>query len=115
MELAVPVGAAGPMNRVEPHGPTDRLEERVSRLFSLHQGEVHRRVDRLFVRLAVGQWLFAIALALFLSELFWQGRERAAQEHLSTALLLGGALTAFSLTLVWVRPGSVFTRHGVAV
>ncbi|HEX8702450.1 MAG TPA: ATP-binding protein [Myxococcaceae bacterium] len=109
------MGAAGPMNQVEPHGPTDRLEERVSRLFSLHQAEVHRRVDRLFVRLAVGQWLFAIAVALFLSELFWQGWAQVPREQLSTALLLGGALTAFSLTLVWVRPGSVLTRHGVAV
>jgi len=103
------------MNRVEQPGATERLEERVSRLFSLHQGEVHRRVDRLFVRLAVGQWLFAIAIALFFSEHAWQGRAHAAYGHVSSALLLGGALTAVSLTLVWVRPGAVLTRHGVAL
>ncbi len=103
------------MNQVEQPRPPEGLEERVTRLFCLHQGEVHRRVDRLFVRLAVGQWLFAIAVALVFSEQAWQGRVRMAHEHVASAVLLGGVLTAFSLTLVWVRPGAVLTRHGVAV
>jgi signal transduction histidine kinase len=103
------------MNRVEQPSPPEGLEERVTRLFCLHQGEVHRRVDRLFVRLAVGQWLFAIAVALVFSEQAWQGRVRMAHEHVASAVLLGAALTAFSLTLVWARPGAVLTRHGVAV
>jgi signal transduction histidine kinase len=97
------------------HGPEERLEERATRLFSQHQAEVYRRVDWLFVRLMAGQWVFALAIALFFSPHGWEGKTRAAHEHLSTALLLGGALTVFPLALVWLRPGAVLTRHAVAL
>jgi signal transduction histidine kinase len=92
----------------------ERLEERVTRLFSQHQEEVWRRVGRLFVRLMVGQWLFALAIAFFFSPQAWEGRGGAPHGHVYAALFLGGALTAFSLALVWRRPTAALTRHGVA-
>jgi signal transduction histidine kinase len=99
---------------VEP-GVAEPLEERAARLFSQHQREVWRRVDRLFAGLMVGQWLVAIALALFVSPHAWEGKVRVAHGHLLAAVLLGGALSAFPIALVWLRPGTALTRHGVAL
>jgi signal transduction histidine kinase len=99
---------------VEP-GATDQLEERVARLYSQHQHEVWRRVDRLFAWLMVGQWLAAIAIAVLFSPYGWEGKARAADLHLLVAVLLGGVLSAVPISLVWLRPGTALTRHTVAV
>jgi two-component system sensor histidine kinase HydH len=102
------------MSGAQAYGPSAQLEERATRLFSQHQAEVYRRVDWLFVRLMVGQWVFALAIALFFSPHGWAGKGRVVHEPVSTALLLGGVLTAVPLALVWLRPGTALTRHGVA-
>ncbi|WP_224249246.1 sensor histidine kinase [Hyalangium gracile] len=99
---------------VEPRAQ-EQFEERAARLLSHHQDEVWRRVDRLFARLMVGQWLVAIVIAVLFSPYGWEGKERAVHVHVHAAVLLGGALSAFPLALVWLRPGSVLTRHVVAV
>lgn len=96
-------------------GATEQLEERVARLFSQHQHEVWRRVDRLFAWLMVGQWLAAIAIAVFFSPYGWEGKARVAHSHLAVAVVLGGVLSAVPIALVWLRPGTALTRHGVAV
>ncbi|WP_225412728.1 sensor histidine kinase [Stigmatella hybrida] len=92
-----------------------RLEERTHRLFTQHQQEVWRWVDRLFAGLMAGQWVVAIALALFVSPYGWAGRARELHVHVYAAVFLGGALSAFPICLVWLRPGTVLTRHVVAV
>jgi signal transduction histidine kinase len=99
---------------VEP-GAAQQLAERVARLFSQHQQEVWRRVDRLFAWMMVGQWLAAIAIAVFFSPYGWEGKARAAQSHVLVAVFLGGVLSAVPMALVWLRPGTALTRHGVAV
>ena len=43
----------------------------------------------------VGQWVFAIVIALVFSPYAWEGRERAVHVHVWTAVLLGGAITGF--------------------
>ncbi|MDC0711301.1 ATP-binding protein [Stigmatella sp. ncwal1] len=95
--------------------PEQRLEERTGRLFTQHQQEVWRRVDRLFAGLMGAQWVFAIALALFVSPYSWEGRARELHLHVYMAVGLGGALNAFPICLVWLRPGSALTRHVVAI
>lgn len=103
------------MNAAAEHGPVDSLHERAARLYSQHLEGVWRWVDRLFARLMLGQWLFAIGLALFFSPYSWEGKERAVHLHVHVAVLLGGALSAFPIALVWLRPGTRLTRHVVAV
>jgi two-component system, NtrC family, sensor histidine kinase HydH len=96
--------------------PAERqLEERTDRLFAQNQQEVWRRVDQLFAGLMAGQWLVAIALALFVSPYGWEGRSRELHVHVYAAVLLGGGLSALPVVLVWLRPGAVLTRHVVAV
>ena len=53
-----------------------------------------RRTDRLFFWLLLGQWVFAIGLALWLSPYSWAGRSRQLHVHLQLAILLGGAINA---------------------
>ncbi|SEU35795.1 sensor histidine kinase [Stigmatella erecta] len=95
--------------------PEPRLEARTVRLFAQHQQEVWRWVDRLFAGLLAGQWVVAIVLALFVSPYGWAGRSRELHVHVYAAVFLGAALSAFPICLVWLRPGSVLTRHVVAI
>jgi len=97
------------------HGPGDSLEVLAAELFSQHQEQVHRRVDRLFAWLMVGQWLFALTVALLRSPYSWEGQVRAVHVHVYAALFLGGALSAFPILLAWLRPGEVRTRYAMAV
>jgi hypothetical protein len=81
--------------------------------------EVERRrlliaTDRLFGWLMLGQWIFAIVIALVLSPYAWEGREKAVHPHVWTAILLGGAISALPLLLIARRPGAALTRHVVA-
>ncbi|MDY7226067.1 sensor histidine kinase [Hyalangium rubrum] len=97
------------------HVAGEQLEERAARLYSRHLEGVWRRVDRLFARLMLGQWLFAIAISLFFSPYAWEGKAREVHVHVYAALFLGGALSAFPIALVWLRPGTALTRHVVAI
>ncbi|WP_044188491.1 sensor histidine kinase [Hyalangium minutum] len=99
---------------VEP-GATEQLEERVARLFSQHQQEVWRRVDRLFAWLMGAQWLAALVLAAVFSPYGWAGKARAADSHIWVAVVLGGVLSAVTIVQVWRRPGTSLTRHTVAI
>lgn len=93
----------------------EQFEERVALLFSQHQHEVWRRVDRLFAGLLAAQWLAAIVLAIFFSPAVWEGRGLGGPGPVSTAVSLGGALSALPIALVWLRPGTALSRHGVAL
>lgn len=96
-------------------GAAEQFEERAARLFSQQQETVWRRADRLFAWLLVGQWLVAIVIAAFFSPGLWHGKKFEVSLHLEAAVLLGGVLSAFPAALVWLRPGTAFTRHGVAI
>lgn len=74
-----------------------------------------RRTDRLFAYLLVGQWLFAILLALVVSPYSWAGLTRSVHLHVYLALFLGAAINALPLALIWTRPGAPVTRTSVAV
>jgi two-component system sensor histidine kinase HydH len=89
-------------------------EGRVRSLFEQHRQEIFGRTDRLFAILMVGQWLFAILVALVYSPFGWSGKQQVVHVHVYTALLLGGAITSLPLFLVWTRSGSVLTRHVIA-
>ena len=71
--------------------------------------------DRLFAKLFVGEWLFAILIALVFSPYGWHGKVKVIHYHVWIALVLGGAIISFPLLLIRMRPGSVPTRHVVAV
>jgi two-component system, NtrC family, sensor histidine kinase HydH len=71
--------------------------------------------DRLFAKLFIGEWLFAVAIALVFSPYGWTGKVKVLHFHVWIALLLGGAIISFPLLMIRQRPGAAATRHVVAV
>ena len=91
--------------------PVDRAEE----LFRQHQQEIYRNTDRMFARLMLFQWVAAVVLALVISPRTWIGQAEQVHIHVWAAIFLGGAITLFPVWMTRVFPGSVATRHVVAV
>jgi hypothetical protein len=87
-----------------------RAEER----FRAHWMEIATWTDRFFAKLLVGQWLFAIAIALVVSPYAWEGKTRTVHVHVWFAIFLGAAINAFPVALALRRPGWVVTRHVIA-
>ena len=75
---------------------------------------LYAATDRLFGFLMLGQWAFAIVLALTVSPYAWEGKEKAVHMHVWVALLLGGAISSLPLALIARQPGAAVTRHVVA-
>ncbi|HEX7699953.1 MAG TPA: ATP-binding protein [Kofleriaceae bacterium] len=65
----------------------------------------HRRVDKMFVVVLLGQWLFAVVLASLGSIHF----------HVELALFFGAAVNAVPIALAIYRPGRASTRRSIAV
>ncbi len=74
----------------------------------------YRRTDRVFGYLMLGQWVFALILAIWVSPYAWAGRTRVIHAHVLLALGLGGAITFLPFLLSRVRPGWVVTRNVIA-
>ena len=72
-----------------------RAEER----FQAHRMEILTWADRFFARLLVGQWVFAIAIALVVSPYAWEGKTRTVHVHVWFAIFLGAAISAFPVAL----------------
>ena len=87
-----------------------RAEER----FQAHWMEIASWTDRFLARLLVGQWLFAIAIALVVSPYAWEGKTRTVHVHVWFAIFLGAAINAFPVALAVRRAGWVVTRHVIA-
>ena len=77
--------------------------------------QVYRNTDRLFMYVFLAQWAFAIVLALFVSPYTWAGKVRTINNHVETAVILGGILTIFPVWLLKFRSGWVVTRYVVTV
>ena len=89
----------------------------VHRAEDRYNSERHRLLvatDRLFGGLMIGQWIFAIVVALTVSPWGWEGKVKTVHMHVWTALILGGIISSLPLALVALRPGSALTRHVVA-
>jgi uncharacterized membrane protein len=92
-----------------------RIAAKASELFQEQRERMLRQVDRMFMGLMGGQWIFGILVALFFSPYGWDGKEKVIHFHVYLAVLLGGALSFFPMILIWRRPGWVVTRHVVAI
>jgi signal transduction histidine kinase len=87
------------------------LDQRTDELLRERQATIHRRTDRLFGALLVGQWLLGIVIALAVSPYVWRG---VGHHHVRVAIGLGGAITFPPLLLIATRPGRPVTRMVVA-
>ncbi|HEY1101014.1 MAG TPA: PAS domain-containing protein, partial [Myxococcota bacterium] len=85
---------------------------------ALHRADLARlRVgqSRAFRVLLLGQWAFAIVLALTASPLSWSGATSTTNVHVYYAVFFGGLLTVVPTILCTLRPQWALTRHTFAV
>ncbi len=79
------------------------------------QLEGWRKTDRLFAVLLPLQWLLSVALALWVSPQVWDGMVSRLHPHVSSAVVLGGVISALPVALALLRPGATSTRFSIAV
>jgi two-component system, NtrC family, sensor histidine kinase HydH len=94
---------------------TEKIVQRARDRFQRHRQRTLVGVDRFFIKLFLGQWLFAILMALVFSPYGWEGKVQSVHLHVWIALLLGGAIVSFPIALALRFPGRTLTRHVIAV
>ncbi len=75
---------------------------------------MNSRLDRLMAWLLFGEWLAAIAMALWLTPRTWQGPVSTLHPHLLATLLCGPLLVCLAAAAAFLYPGQAFTRHAIA-
>ena len=88
----------------------ERAEER-------YRTRVHRltvETDRMFGWLMLGQWAFAILLALVYSPIGWGGKTQLLASNLFLAVVIGGMLASLPAYLAFRHSGESTTRHVIA-
>jgi two-component system sensor histidine kinase/response regulator len=105
------LGLSAQKEKGEPVHLTQLAEE----LFQDDCWRVWRSTDRIFAGLMVLQWLAGIGVALWITPRTWIGATSYVHLHVLAAIFLGGAIAAFPILLVCLRPGHAITRHVIAV
>ncbi|QDT25103.1 Sensory/regulatory protein RpfC [Gimesia panareensis] len=91
------------------------ISQRADELFNEHSRHLCQRTDRLFACLMIVQWLAAVGAAFLVTPYTWIGNHSQTHLHIWAAVLLGGLITCFPVLLAWINPGTVLTRHVIAV
>jgi two-component system, sensor histidine kinase and response regulator len=73
-----------------------------------------RRVDRMFAALMSVQWVAGLLAAVFISPKAWAGSVSHVHIHVWAALILGGIITIFPVSLALLKPGEAMTRYTIA-
>jgi signal transduction histidine kinase len=87
------------------------IRDRAQQLFEEQRTANHKRVDRMFVYLMAGQWVFAIIISLVISPWAWNGKVRTVHEHVLIAAGLGGIISSLPIALALLKPGEPITRY----
>jgi two-component system, NtrC family, sensor histidine kinase HydH len=93
---------------------TEAIVQRAEARYQAHRQEIMRATDRLFAGVMIGQWIFAVILAVTVSPYGWQGKVKVVHMHVWIAVFLGAAITSLPVALAWLRPGEALTRHVIA-
>ena len=88
--------------------------KRRERIFREMRDRLYCETDRMFGKLLVAQWVFAIGLALMISPWAYSGEHRTLHAHVKMAIGFGALINACPLALIWLRPGWWGTRHVIA-
>jgi two-component system sensor histidine kinase/response regulator len=93
----------------------DVTTERANEILHDFQRQIYIRIDRMFTILLLLQWAAAVGLALWIAPRTWSGAASSVHPHVWLAVTFGGALCSLPIVLVWWRPGTVTTRHLIAL
>ena len=89
----------------------------VARAEERYQSRVRRLMadtDRMFAWLMLGQWAFAILIAVLFSPYGWTGKGSGGNLNLPLAVVFGGVLTSLPVYLAFFHPAKPITRHVIA-
>ncbi|MBC7530850.1 MAG: GHKL domain-containing protein [Oligoflexus sp.] len=89
--------------------------ERGEKLFLDREFFLHCRIDRVFAKLLIAEWLFAFICSIIISPRSWGGSRFSENNHTLVAFFLGGLIISLPCLLVWRYPGRTMTRHVVAI
>ena len=95
--------------------PTDTVPRRTAELFQEQQQNIVKHTDWIFARLMICQWVFGIALAVWISPRTWSGTMSQIHLHVWAAVILGGVITSVPVLLGLLQPGKTLTRHAIAI
>lgn len=95
--------------------PDTGVSHRAEALFQERYRAMNARYDRLMMKLMLGQWAFAIGIAIWLSPQAWAGRQSSVHAHVFAAVLLGGAICSLPILLALRQPGAQLTRYVMAI
>lgn len=93
-------------------------DEQVARTESLFQQRYLmecKRVDQIVTWLMIAQWFAGIAFAIFYSPFTWIGQHYEIHVHVWAAILLGAAISGFSILWIHLHSESTRSRYGVAI
>jgi two-component system sensor histidine kinase HydH len=94
---------------------TSEESERAAQLYQEQLSAQRIRLDRLFAKLMLIQWAFAIGIALIYSPYGWEGKQKVIHAHVYLALFMGAGLTLLPVVMVRRMPGSTPARHVIAI
>jgi hypothetical protein len=94
---------------------TKAIVERTHDRYDKYRRRTVAATDRMFVWIFLGQWLFAIFIALTFSPYAWNGKQHVVHTHVWIALVLGGIISSLPIALGIKLPGKPITRHVIAV
>src|SRR5688572_25818410 len=104
-----------PMSEQNVDATAAAIVARAQKFFEDTRQEHIVATDRAFTWLFIGQWLFAIGLALIFSPSAWEGRVQVVHMHFWFALILGGLIISLPVWFTLKRSGEVATRYIVCV
>jgi two-component system sensor histidine kinase HydH len=107
--------SSGGFSRNGDKAESNRLAQLTAEHFQNHCQQVWQRTDRMFAVLMALQWLAVIGMALWITPLTWIGAASSIHLHVLAAIFLGGAIAAFPILMVVLRPEQAITRHVIAV
>ncbi len=94
--------------------PSESQKARADFLFQETRQANYRRIDRMFAALMTVQWVAGLLTAVFISPKAWAGSTSSVHIHVWAALILGGIITVFPVSLALLRPGDAVTRYTIA-
>ena len=89
--------------------------ERTAQLYQEQLAAQRIRLDRIFAKLMLIQWAFAIGIALVYSPYAWEGKQQVLHAHVYLAIFMGAGLTVLPLVMARRMAGAASTRHVIAI
>ena len=94
---------------------SETMETRAAQIEGEHLLVRRVRIDRMFIVLLLIEYVAGIVAAITVSPFAWEGKVHTVHLHVWVAVLGGAGTIILPILLATFRPGTVLTRHVIAV